>query len=488
NGLPGDYILGKTLGAGSIGRVKLAHDSITGEKFAVKILPRVYPGATPSSAHDTSTNPEVQTKQANKDTSKEIRQEIRTIREAALLMLLHHPYIYGMREMITHRHHYYMVLEYVNGSQMLDYIVRHGRLRERVTRNFARQIGSALEYCHRNNVIHRDLKLESILIYQTGNIKIIGFGLSNIFDPVYHLSTFCGSLYFVAPEILSAKLYTGPEVDVWSFGVVLYALVCGKVPFDDESLPALHAKIKRGLVEYPVWLSAGEWTSLHLLSLMLVTNPSVRAPLAKVLSHPWMVRSFSGPPDSHLVRREPLRSPEDLDLQVIKNMNGLGFGSDEEVERRLIDILESESYKRAVQYWERKGDNPNNPLGAPTEEQLKRFAVFGGYQNPQREPADPMGNKLDKKREKKPAGPAGGFHPLLSVYFLAREKLERESVYGPGHFVSATITSKSLSPLAATTTSKEESVADKPYHSKPLPMLPAPTASRISGMSYDATH
>lgn len=140
---------------------------------------------------------------------------------------------------------------------MLDYIISHGRLRERVARKFARQIGSALEYCHKNSVVHRDLKIENILISQTGNIKIIDFGLSNLYDPSSHLGTFCGSLYFAAPELLNAKVYTGPEVDVWSFGVVLYVLVCGKVPFDDQSMPALHAKIKRGLVEYPVWLSAG---------------------------------------------------------------------------------------------------------------------------------------------------------------------------------------------------------------------------------------
>jgi len=140
---------------------------------------------------------------------------------------------------------------------MLDYIISHGRLRERVARKFARQIGSALEYCHKNSVVHRDLKIENILISQTGNIKIIDFGLSNLYDPSNHLGTFCGSLYFAAPELLNAKVYTGPEVDVWSFGVVLYVLVCGKVPFDDQSMPALHAKIKRGLVEYPVWLSAG---------------------------------------------------------------------------------------------------------------------------------------------------------------------------------------------------------------------------------------
>jgi serine/threonine protein kinase len=102
-----------------------------------------------------------------------------------------------------------------------------------------------------------DLKIENILISKTGNIKIIDFGLSNLYSPFDHLSTFCGSLYFAAPELLNAKVYTGPEVDVWSFGIVLYVLVCGKVPFDDQSMPALHAKIKRGLVEYPAWLSIG---------------------------------------------------------------------------------------------------------------------------------------------------------------------------------------------------------------------------------------
>lgn len=150
-----------------------------------------------------------------------------------------------------------MVFEYVNGGQMLDYIISHGRLRERSARKFARQIGSALEYCHANSIVHRDLKIENILISKTGNIKIIDFGLSNLYAPSTHLNTFCGSLYFAAPELLNAKLYTGPEVDVWSFGIVLYVLVCGKVPFDDQSMPALHAKIKRGQVEYPTWLSAG---------------------------------------------------------------------------------------------------------------------------------------------------------------------------------------------------------------------------------------
>ncbi|TCD61589.1 serine/threonine-protein kinase KIN2 [Steccherinum ochraceum] len=536
NRILGDYTLSKTLGAGSMGKVKLAHHNLSGEKLAVKILPRVAPGSGTTSG---ATSPEAAAKQASKDASKEIR----TLREAALSMLLHHPYICGMREMIVHQHHYYMVFEYVNGGQMLDYIISHGRLRERVARKFARQIGSALDYCHRNNVVHRDLKIENILISQTGNIKIIDFGLSNLYDPAQHLSTFCGSLYFAAPELLNAKVYTGPEVDVWSFGVVLYVLVCGKVPFDDQSMPALHAKIKRGLVEYPVWLSA---ECKHLLTRMLVTNPSARASLSEVLNHQWMQRGYRGPPDSHLVHREPLRADE-LDRQVIRGMKGFEFGTEEEIERRLIDVLESDAYFRAVQHWERKraanGRNGHTKWGdslstssvalsyessmSPTNgtrndvtmspsKKSKRFSGFDFYRRKLFSPASsPPNTPLNSPPtsqshlsqstladSRDPADPTYGFHPLISIYFLAREKLERERVYGPGHFASSQLSLESSSrpdatadtqPLTASgkhlsqpTIRKPEAVVGaKPDYSMPLPRLPAPETSHPSKLSYD---
>ncbi|KAI0922430.1 hypothetical protein AcV7_005966 [Taiwanofungus camphoratus] len=530
NRILGDYTLSKTLGAGSMGKVKLAHHSLTGEKLAVKILPR----ATPPSG--SVSNPDAAAKQASKDASKEIR----TLREAALSMLLHHPYICGMREMIVHPHHYYMVFEYVNGGQMLDYIISHGRLRERVARKFARQIGSALDYCHKNNVVHRDLKIENILISQTGNIKIIDFGLSNLYDPAQHLSTFCGSLYFAAPELLNAKVYTGPEVDVWSFGVVLYVLVCGKVPFDDQSMPALHAKIKRGLVEYPVWLSA---ECKHLLTRMLVTNPGARAPLSEVLSHPWMVRGFRGPPDSHLVHREPLRSDE-LDRQVVRGMKGFEFGTEEEIENRLVEVLESDAYYRAVQYWERKRMVPNGRNGngrhwgesfsnsslaisqdgshslngskvdqSPSKSK-KRFSGFDFYRrklfspsssppgtpfahSPPNSQAHLSHSSLTDAGQREPPDPTYGFHPLISMYFLAREKMEREKVYGPGHFANSQLSLESSpqvepAPEEHTPTKpssqpsgRKKDVPAKPDYSMPLPRLPAPETSHYSGMSYD---
>ncbi|KAK7047783.1 Serine/threonine-protein kinase [Paramarasmius palmivorus] len=577
NRILGDYTLTKTLGAGSMGKVKLATHNLTGEQLAVKILPR----AAPQPAHTNGATPEAIARQASKDASKEIR----TLREAALSMLLHHPYIAGMREMIVHQHHYYMVFEYVSGGQMLDYIISHGRLRERVARKFARQIASALDYCHRNNVVHRDLKIENILISQTGNIKIIDFGLSNLYDPVAHLSTFCGSLYFAAPELLNAKVYTGPEVDVWSFGVVLYVLVCGKVPFDDQSMPALHAKIKRGLVEYPVWLSA---ECKHLLSRMLVTNPALRAPLSEVISHPWMVRGFSGPPENHLLHREPLR-PDELDRNVIRGMKGFEFGDEKEIERKLVKVLESEAYQRALKEWERKrgvlgslnglgGSNGSGKWGGsesmssstlaisydgsikngdvpPTpSKKSKRFSGFDFYRrklfSPSSSPPStpPLSNSppsstnhlvLDPKKNEMILDPTKGFHPLISMYYLAREKMEREKVFGVGIFASskveineerqravgramghadegdstnATASSPAIEgssttpypgqgkreqlsaplptqPPASASIQQPPSphVGAKADYSMPLPRLPAPETSHYSGMSYDAS-
>ncbi|KAK2461106.1 hypothetical protein APHAL10511_006885 [Amanita phalloides] len=543
NRLLGDYSLGKTIGAGSMGKVKLAVHNVSGDKLAIKILPRVNPAPPPHNG--TSIDPAA-AKQASKDASKEIR----TLREAALSMLLHHPYICGMREMIVHQHHYYMVFEYINGGQMLDYIISHGRLRERVARKFARQIGSALDYCHQNNVVHRDLKIENILISQTGNIKIIDFGLSNLYDPIAQLSTFCGSLYFAAPELLNARIYTGPEVDVWSFGVVLYVLVCGKVPFDDQSMPALHAKIKRGLVEYPVWLSA---ECKHLLSRMLVTNPANRASLHEVLAHPWMVRGFNGPPDPHLVRREPLRVDE-LDRNAIREMKGFEFGTEDEIEKKLIRILESDTYIRAVQSWERKrglgtslngngrwGESMSNSSLAISfdssstrqetstpSKRTKRFSGFDFYRRKLFSPASsPPGTPMSQSppnsqsqlgytagdTNREPLDPTKGFHPLISMYYLAREKQERERVYGPGQFASsqlsvqesatgqaingpvANVTGEDLVSYGATKqphfTSPIPVKKDvmtgsaKADYSMPLPRLPAPETSHYSGLSYD---
>lgn len=405
--------------------------------------------------------------------SKDESKEIRTVREASISLLLHHPYICGMRDFLVHQNHYYMVFEYIDGGQMLDYIIAHGRLRERAARKFARQIGSALDYCHHNNIVHRDLKIENILISNNGNIKIIDFGLSNLYSPHRHLSTFCGSLYFAAPELLNAKFYTGPEVDVWSFGIVLYVLVCGKVPFDDQSMPALHAKIKRGLAEYPAWLSND---CKSLLQRMLNTNPAERATLSEVLSHPWMTKGSGTRPDSHLIMREPLRA-DDLDMEVIKRMQGFTFGTATEIHDNLVTILSSPRYQECVQTWEasrehrRPGMNgssvsSSNPVSYDAESPKKKR--FSGFQ---------LRNKIFKE-EKKPdevtpntkeaLDPSSGYDPLISIYFLAREKKERSKVYGDSHFAdsNASVEAQSMQPIG---------------YGAALPNLPAPPSAHGSG-------
>ncbi|KAI0010374.1 hypothetical protein F4779DRAFT_577960 [Xylariaceae sp. FL0662B] len=401
----GKWILGKTIGAGSMGKVKLARKEDGSEQVACKIIPR---GSTEDGHHS----------RADKERADQSK-EIRTAREAAIVTLLQHPHICGMRDVVRTNYHWYMLFEYVNGGQMLDYIISHGKLKEKQARKFSRQIASALDYLHRNSIVHRDLKIENILISKTGDIKIIDFGLSNLFAPRGHLKTFCGSLYFAAPELLQARAYTGPEVDVWSFGIVLYVLVCGKVPFDDQSMPALHAKIKKGLVDYPSWLSN---ECRHLLSRMLVTDPRQRATMHEVMNHPWLTKGYGGPPENYLPPREPLTLP--LEPEVISAMTGFNFGSPEAIKAQLTRVIESDEYKRATQFLQKEKELPP----APKDIEKKRGFGFDFYKR--RNSGNSRDNLSAPSTEALQLGsdPLNAFSPLVSIYYLVKEKQERDKV------------------------------------------------------------
>ena len=402
----GHWELGKTIGAGSMGKVKLARNKDTGEQVAVKIVPRQ------------STDGEHRT-QAERDRADHSK-EIRTAREASIVTLVDHPYICGMRDVVRTSYHWYMLFEYVNGGQMLDYIISHGRLKEKQARKFGRQIASALDYSHRNSIVHRDLKIENILISKNGDIKIIDFGLSNLFSPRNHLKTFCGSLYFAAPELLQAKQYTGPEVDVWSFGIVLYVLVCGKVPFDDQSMPQLHAKIKKGVVEYPPWLTPECRT---LIARMLTTNPADRATLHEIMSHPWMTKGFNGPPENYLPVRKPLTLP--LDERVIEKMTGFDFGDKEYIRATLTKVVESEDYQRAIRNKERRDEQRMLHGDA---DQRKSRGVFDFYKRRTSiNSRDTLNSGASSEQVQLGQDPLNAYHPFISIYYLAAEKQEREA-------------------------------------------------------------
>ncbi|KAF2866835.1 serine/threonine protein kinase-like protein Kin1 [Massariosphaeria phaeospora] len=397
----GQWALGKTIGAGSMGKVKLAKNADTGEQVAVKIVPR-----QSTDQHHSQADRE------RADHSKEVR----TAREAAIVSLLTHPYICGMRDVVRTNYHWYMLFEYVNGGQMLDYIISHGRLKEKQARKFARQIASALDYCHRNSIVHRDLKIENILISKTGDIKIIDFGLSNLFSPRNQLKTFCGSLYFAAPELLQAKQYTGPEVDVWSFGIVLYVLVCGKVPFDDQSMPQLHAKIKKGHVDYPPWLST---ECRNLIHKMLQTDPTQRLTLGEIMNHPWLTKGFNSPPENYLPLREPLQLP--LDKEVIEKMTGFDFGTAEYITTQLTNVIQSEEYQRIVRLAARK-------TTVHTPEAERKRGMFDFYKRRNSISSREQLSASSSEEIQRGLDPVNAYSPLISVYYLVREKRDRERV------------------------------------------------------------
>jgi len=254
----GHYILGETLGIGTFGKVKVGFHQLTGHKVAVKILNRQ--------------------KIKNLDVVGKIRREIQNLK------LFRHPHIIKLYQVISTPTDIFMVMEYVSGGELFDYIVKHGKLKEEDARRFFQQIISGVDYCHRHNVVHRDLKPENLLLDNQLNVKIADFGLSNMMQDGEFLRTSCGSPNYAAPEVISGKLYAGPEVDIWSCGVVLYALLCGTLPFDDEHVTTLFRKIKNGVFPIPDYLNK---SVVSLLCHMLQTDPMKRATVEEVRKHDW---------------------------------------------------------------------------------------------------------------------------------------------------------------------------------------------------------
>ena len=238
--------------------MKVAEHILTGHKVAVKFL--------------------------NKKKIRSMEMEEKVRREIKILRLFMHPHIIRMYEVIETSAEIYIVMEYVKGGELFDYIVEKGRLFEDEGRAFFQQVVAGCEYCHRNMVAHRDLKPENLLLDSRGNVKIADFGLSNVIRDGRFLKTSCGSPNYAAPEVISGRLYAGPEVDVWSCGVILYALLCGSLPFDDENIPNLFKKIKGGIYNLPSHLSPG---ARDLITRILIVDPVKRITIPEIRYHPW---------------------------------------------------------------------------------------------------------------------------------------------------------------------------------------------------------
>ncbi|KAL6704981.1 Protein kinase [Coniothyrium glycines] len=258
----GQYTIVKTLGEGSFGKVKLATHQVSGQKVALKIINRK--------------------RLVTRDMAGRIEREIQ------YLQLLRHPHIIKLYTVITTPTEIIMVLEYA-GGELFDYIVNNGRLQEDKARKFFQQIVCAVEYCHRHKIVHRDLKPENLLLDDSYNVKIADFGLSNIMTDGNFLKTSCGSPNYAAPEVISGKLYAGPEVDVWSCGVILYVLLVGRLPFDDEYIPTLFKKIAAGNYSIPSYLSPG---AVSLIKKMLMVNPVHRITIPELRQDPWFTKDL----------------------------------------------------------------------------------------------------------------------------------------------------------------------------------------------------
>nr|XP_057945999.1 MAP/microtubule affinity-regulating kinase 3a isoform X8 [Doryrhamphus excisus] len=291
----GNYRLLKTIGKGNFAKVKLARHILTGREVAIKIIDKT---------------------QLNPNSLQKLFREVR------IMKILNHPNIVKLFEVIETERTLYLVMEYASGGEVFDYLVAHGRMKEKEARAKFRQIVSAVQYCHQKRIVHRDLKAENLLLDADMNIKIADFGFSNEFTVGNKLDTFCGSPPYAAPELFQGKKYDGPEVDVWSLGVILYTLVSGSLPFDGQNLKELRERVLRGKYRIPFYMSTD---CENLLKRFLVLNPAKRGTLEQIMKDRWINAGFE---EDEL---KPYVEPElDItDQKRIDVMVGMGYNLDE---------------------------------------------------------------------------------------------------------------------------------------------------------------
>ncbi|XP_059830249.1 5'-AMP-activated protein kinase catalytic subunit alpha-1-like isoform X2 [Hypanus sabinus] len=283
----GHYRLGDTLGVGTFGKVKVGMHELTQHKVAVKILNRQ--------------------KIRSLDVVGKIRREIQNLK------LFRHPHIIKLYQVISTPTDIFMVMEYVSGGELFDYICKNGKLDEKESRRLFQQIISAVDYCHRHMVVHRDLKPENVLLDAQMNAKIADFGLSNMMSDGEFLRTSCGSPNYAAPEVISGRLYAGPEVDIWSCGVILYALLCGTLPFDDDHVPMLFKKICDGIFYTPQYLNP---SVISLLKHMLQVDPMKRTTIKDIREHEW----FKVDLPKYLFPEDPAYSSSMIDDEALREV------------------------------------------------------------------------------------------------------------------------------------------------------------------------
>ena len=259
----GQYLIKKTIGKGSFGKVKLGIYLPNKEKVAIKILDK------------------------KKITEKD--DLIRIKREFEMLSKFDHPNIILIAEILETQERYYSVMEYCEGGELFNYIVKKRHLNEEEASFFFYQLINGLEYIHSLGIVHRDLKPENLLLTKTNLLKIIDFGLSNYHDinSDFLLSTPCGSPCYASPEMVSGLRYDGYKIDIWSCGVILFAMLCGYLPFENKDNDILFQKILKCKVNLPDYLSDD---SKDLILKILVKDPDKRLSIEQIKNHPFYLK------------------------------------------------------------------------------------------------------------------------------------------------------------------------------------------------------
>ncbi|CAK7217312.1 serine/threonine-protein kinase gin4 [Sporothrix bragantina] len=277
----GPWQLGKTLGKGSSARVRAARHCSTHQPVAVKIIAK-------KTARMTQSGSIAQLDQFDSNLPENVngvrRMPLAIEREVAILKLIEHPNICKLHDIWENRNEIYLILEYVENGDLFTYVSQNGALTEEASIFVFRQMMSAVQYCHAYNICHRDLKPENILLKADGQIKIADFGMAALHQgPRSHLQTSCGSPHYAAPELLKARPYRGDKADIWSMGVILFVMLAGRLPFDEDDMGLMLAKAKKGIYTMPSSFSPDAKDLVHRI---LQTEPEVRISMNRMWQHP----------------------------------------------------------------------------------------------------------------------------------------------------------------------------------------------------------
>ena len=316
-----DFKIIQTIGEGTFGKVKSAHQITTNQIVSIKILHK------------------------NRIKGKENLERI--MREIKILKSLNHPNLLKLYQIIEDTQRYFLVTEYANGGELFDLIVRKKRLTENDASIFFIQLISALEYLKKNNISHRDIKPENLLIKNNKELILIDFGLSAQFEQNKLLSTPCGSPCYAAPEMLLNPRYNGLISDIWSCGVVLYAMVCGYLPYEEENSEKLYQKIFSSKLEIPDRISL---QCKDLIKKMLEVDPKKRITLEEIKNHSflkygvlWYKEHFSK------IKSKYELKIENINMDILENMSQ--YGINECKENIIKDILDNKHNKTTTIYY-----------------------------------------------------------------------------------------------------------------------------------------